>query len=249
MQYNGAPGENSIYDIYLTDGRVYQFSVYNGLDGKKGDRGERGIQGLQGDKGDKGDKGEKGDKGLSLNVKASLDDCKQLNDCYLDPEGCLQVISDISEFGEITFTNVGNITGPQGPQGEPGPQGRQGDPGEQGEKGEDGIVGPQGETGVGISSITQVDQVVGVAGTQDTYSINLTDHSSYHFVVRNGQDGNHILFGNGVPENISDSNFTLDKIFNPCGYISEENISKIVANRGDVYIDLLSGQVFEYTSE
>jgi len=161
----------------------------------------------------------------------------------------LQVISDIGEFGEITFTNVGNITGPQGPQGEQGPQGRQGDPGEQGERGEDGIAGPQGETGVGISSITQVDQVVGIAGTQDTYSINLTDHSSYHFVVSNGQDGNHILFGNGTPENISDLNSTLDKIFNPCGYIPEENISKIVANRGDVYIDLLSGQVFEYTSE
>jgi hypothetical protein len=38
-------------------------------------------------------------------------------------------------------------------------------------------------------------------------------------------------------------------VFNPCGYIPEENVSKIIGNDGDVYINLLTGSVFEYESE
>jgi hypothetical protein len=41
----------------------------------------------------------------------------------------------------------------------------------------------------------------------------------------------------------------LEYIFNPWGYIEEEDIPKIIGNKGDVYINLLDGSVFEYTSE
>lgn len=247
--YRGGPGENSIYKIYLTNRTSYEVSLYNGLDGQKGDKGDRGSEGLKGEKGDKGDKGEKGDDGISLNMKPAFEYCMRINDCYLDDDGCLQVVSEIGDDGEVYFTNVGKITGPQGEQGIQGPKGEKGEKGDQGDKGDQGEIGPQGKTGVGIVSILPEDEDLGIAGTQDTYSIKLSDNSKYSFVITNGSDGNHILFGNGTPENVSSLNSQLDKIFNPCGYIPEENISKIVANKGDVYIDLTTGCVYEYSIE
>jgi hypothetical protein len=246
---DGGPGEFDVYNIHLTDGRIYNFSVYNGSDGKpgdKGERGERGPEGKQGEKGEKGEKGDKGDQGLSLSMKQSLEDCSQINDCYLDSDGYLQVITDINNEGLLIFTRVGRIVGPQGSQ---GPQGEQGPQGVKGETGETGATGPKGDQGVGIESITHAGNTTGVAGTMDTYFINLSNGDSYPIVLSNGSDGNHIIFGNGEPENITDINSNLEYIFNPCGYIEEEDIPKIIGNKGDVYINLLDGSVFEYTSE
>ena len=127
--------------------------------------------------------------------------------------------------------------------------GEQGPQGVKGETGETGATGPKGDQGVGIESITHAGNTTGVAGTMDTYFINLSNGDSYPIVLSNGSDGNHIIFGNGEPENITDINFNLEYIFNPCGYIEEEDIPKIIGNKGDVYINLLDGSVFEYTSE
>jgi hypothetical protein len=90
---------------------------------------------------------------------------------------------------------------------------------------------------------------VGIAGTIDTYFINLTDGTQYPFMVTNGADGNHIMFGNGEPENITEINADLNYIFNPCGYIPEEDIPRIIANKGDVYINLRDGSVFELVQD
>lgn len=51
-----------------------------------------------------------------------------------------------------------------------------------------GDVGPQGETGNGVASI-QRTAGNGAAGTTDTYTVTLTDGSSYNFFVYNGADG------------------------------------------------------------
>jgi len=86
------------------------------------------------------------------------------------------------------YTNLGNFggTGPQGPQ---GPQGPAGIPGE---------TGPEGETGNGISSITKT----GTVDLVDTYTITMTDGSTYNFTVTNGKDGSdNIEAGYGITVN------------------------------------------------
>lgn len=75
--------------------------------------------------------------------------------------------------------------GEQGIQGETGPQGPQGPRGIQGPQGIQGPEGEQGETGNGISSITKT----GTVGLVDTYTITMTDGSTYNFTVTNGKDG------------------------------------------------------------
>lgn len=114
-----------------------------------------------------------------------------------------------------------------------------------GEKGSDGVIG---HDGVGITSISSSENT-GIAGQIDTYVIHLSNGSEYSFKVSNGNDGNHISFGNGEPENIIEINSELEYVFNPCGYIEEEYISKIIGNDGDIYINLLTGDVFEYDKQ
>ena len=79
----------------------------------------------------------------------------------------------ISERGE---------TGPQGKTGKTGPQGIQG------ETGETGATGDTGATGNGIARIDRTSGT-GAAGTTDTYTITMTDGSTYPFQVYNGADG------------------------------------------------------------
>ena len=70
-------------------------------------------------------------------------------------------------------------TGPQGPQGDTGPQGATGPQGPQ------GIQGPQGEPGTKIANIVKTSSV----GLVDTYTIIMTDGTTYNFTVTNGKDG------------------------------------------------------------
>lgn len=55
------------------------------------------------------------------------------------------------------------------------------------------LIGPPGPTGVGITSIVWTSnsggQPQGTEGTTDTYTITLSDASTYNFVVTNGADG------------------------------------------------------------
>ena len=79
-----------------------------------------------------------------------------------------------------TFVS-GDLTGPQGPQGI------------QGLPGTNGTDGTDGTDGVGIQNIAWTSnsggQPQGTEGTTDTYTITLTDATTYNFLVTNGADG------------------------------------------------------------
>lgn len=59
-----------------------------------------------------------------------------------------------------------------------------GDKGEKGDKGDQGIQGIQGETGNGIASVEKT----GTSGGVDTYTITMTDGTTYEFTVTNSED-------------------------------------------------------------
>ena len=96
--------------------------------------------------------------------------------------------------------------GEQGPTGETGPQGPQGPRGVQGPQGIQGPEGEQGETGNGISSIVKT----GTVGLVDTYTITMTDGSTYNFTVTNGKDGSATIeAGYGI--NINGDEISVDQ--------------------------------------
>jgi hypothetical protein len=80
----------------------------------------------------------------------------------------------------MTFTST-DLTGPQGA------------PGIQGDPGVNGTNGTNGDNGVGIEHITWTSNSAGqpqnTEGTTDTYTITLTDATTYVFTVYNGADG------------------------------------------------------------
>lgn len=125
-----------------------------GIQGVQGPQGERGPQGPQ------GEQGEKGDDGTSVRILASAEACTQLGDGYIDANGHLQVLTNLSPR---TFTDAGLIRGPQGEQ---GPQGPQGEQGIQGVQGAQGPQGPQGEAGTnGTNGTDGSDGADGVSVT------------------------------------------------------------------------------------
>lgn len=137
-----------------------------GIQGVQGPQGERGPQGPQ------GEQGEKGDDGTSVRILASAEACTQLGDGYIDANGHLQVLTNLSPR---TFTDAGLIRGPQGEQ---GPQGPQGEQGIQGVQGAQGPQGPQGEAGA--------DGTDGTDGTdgQDGVSVtNVQVTNTNHLIV------------------------------------------------------------------
>lgn len=243
-----------------------------GEKGEKGEKGDKGEEGPQGIQGERGPQGEKGKDGISVNIIGTLNSTSELSlitsfkhgDGYLI-NGNLWIYtgkvvpSQDLEFyfdpvKEIYWVNVGEIRGPKGEKGDSGSVVTIGENNnwfidgiDTGVSaiGKDGVIG---QDGVGIISIVGPDNA-GIAGQTDIYTINLSNDTSYSFNIKNGSDGNHISFGNGDPENITEINAELDYVFNPCGYIPEENVSKIIGNDGDVYINLLTGSVFEYESE
>lgn len=100
------------------------------------------------------------------------------------PEGGLKV-EIISGVDDTTVKDTQYVC-----NGEQGPQGIQGI---QGPAGADGTNGTNGTDGVGISNIAWTSnsggQPQGTQGTTDTYTITLTDASTYNFLVTNGADG------------------------------------------------------------
>lgn len=99
--------------------------------------------------------------------------------------------------GETGAKGDTGATGPQGPQGEQGIQGEKGETGAQGETGPQGEQGPQGETGPQGEQGPQGTKITGivlksgthVAGTTDTYEIQMSDGTTFDFPVYNGMDG------------------------------------------------------------
>lgn len=143
------------------------------FDGPPGPQGATGPQGPQGQQGQRGEKGDTGPQG---------------------PSGPQGEKGDVGDTGPQGLKGDTGDTGPQGIQGETGPRGEKGekgdkgDPGPQGQRGDTGETGPQGETGNGISDISRTSGD-GSAGTADTYTVTMTDGSSYSFTVYNGSDG------------------------------------------------------------
>lgn len=91
----------------------------------------------------------------------------------------------VDQVYKLTF---GLPRGEQGIQGERGPQGEQGETGGPGPQGPQGEQGEQGETGTGIQSIA-LTKGNHAPGTSDTYTITLTDGSTFNFLVYNGANG------------------------------------------------------------
>lgn len=104
-----------------------------GIQGPAGPQGPQGTQGPQGIQGFAGPSGSQGEVGPGLKIIDKLDDESQLPS--LGQEGDAYIIgSDLYVWltGGESFTNTGQIVGPQGPQGE---------------QGEVGPIGPAGATG------------------------------------------------------------------------------------------------------
>lgn len=125
-----------------------------GPTGAQGPQGPQGPQGEQGERGPQGPQGPKGEDGTSVRILENAEACTVLGDGYIDEYGHLQVLTSLSPK---TFTDVGQIQGPQGPQGETGATGAQGP---QGETGATGAQGPQGPAGVGVPSGGTTGQVL-----------------------------------------------------------------------------------------
>ena len=119
-----------------------------------------------------------------LKIMCNCKDCKGITLLTgTDGRGIVQTIDN----GDGTFTFVysdgtvfttSDLTGPIGPIGPEGPQ---------------GPPGTNGTDGVGIDNIAWTSnsggQPQGTQGTTDTYTITLTDISTYTFEVTNGADG------------------------------------------------------------
>ena len=125
--------------------RTFNFAFAN-LKGEKGDegpQGERGPAGSDGAPGATGPVGPTGPAGTGVAIKASQGDCTQIGDAYIDGNGHLQVLTTLPS----TFTDAGEIRGPQGNVGPTGPTGPQGERGPAGSDGANGATGPQGQIG------------------------------------------------------------------------------------------------------
>lgn len=122
-----------------------------GAQGAKGDTGAQGPQGAQGSKGDVGAQGVKGDKGDSGNPGSKI------HNITGTPSTSMGIIGDwainitngdvFEKTSSTTWTNRGNIKGPQGLQGAQGPKGDSGIQGPQGAQGPKGDTGAQGVKG------------------------------------------------------------------------------------------------------
>ena len=127
--------------------------------GPQGPKGDPGDAGPQGPKGDPGPQGPQGEPGTGLNIKGTVDNVLSLPSIAANGDvwnvGTIPPF-DLYLYADGTWTNIGQLQGPEGPQGpkgdpgDAGPQGPKGDPGDagpQGPKGDPGDAGPQGPKG------------------------------------------------------------------------------------------------------
>ena len=89
------------------------------------------------------------------------------------------------EMADVVFTVKDGAKGAKGDLGAKGEKGEKGDKGETGAQGDAGDNGKDGADGVGIAKIEKTSS----EGRVDTYTITLTDGSTYTFTVTNGADG------------------------------------------------------------
>ena len=184
----GTNGLVDTYTITYTNGTTTTFTVTNGDKGDKGDQGIQGIQGIQGVPGADGHT-------PIITIQNGY--------WYIDGENTNQSaqgikgdtgngISDISKTGTSGLVDTYTITYTDGTtttftvtNGEKGDKGDTGEQGPQGDKGDQGIQGIQGADGVGIAKIEKTSS----DGNVDTYTITLTNGTTYTFTVTNGTNG------------------------------------------------------------
>ena len=233
---NGSTVNNSLYitgDYYLntSTGEVYQYdgSIWNKSFSLKGPQGDNGDQGERGASFEynwdgvrlgvrtsdettytyvnlQGPQGEKGEAGASIKVKPSESECIALNDCYIDTNGHLQILTALEPK---QYTDAGNISGPEGPKGDTGPQGvgitniektsaagyvdnytiYLSDGTTKAFSVTNGAPGKEGDTGIGIKDISLVGNLNSTSGAANTYKIILSNDEEYTFTVYNGQSG------------------------------------------------------------
>ena len=176
-----------------------------GPTGPKGDTGATGEQGIQGNKGDKGDAG----IGIASITFKNTDEAG--NNVYLitltdsktytftanrGPKGDVGLKGDKGDTGDQGPKGAQGVQGIQGIQGakgdkgltgDTGPQGPQGEVGPQGEQGKQGVQGNPGNDGVGINSVVYKEEK---ANGDKVYTINLSDSTTYDFIVPKGAKGN-----------------------------------------------------------
>lgn len=175
-----------------------------GPTGPKGDTGATGEQGIQGNKGDKGDAG----IGIASITFKNTDEAG--NNVYLitltdsktytftanrGPKGDVGLKGDKGDTGDQGPKGAQGVQGIQGIQGakgdkgftgDTGPQGPQGEVGPQGEQGKQGVQGNPGNDGVGINSVVYKEEK---ANGDKVYTINLSDSTTYDFIVPKGAKG------------------------------------------------------------
>jgi Collagen triple helix repeat (20 copies) len=115
----------------------------------------KGAQGDEGPVGPRGLKGDKGDTGASISMRGWVTRSNDLP--TISNDGYVYVAQDTGRGWAWTvgsWTDIGDIRGPDGLQGLPGLKGEQGlqgdkgDHGDQGDQGPQGEIGPQGEQGL-----------------------------------------------------------------------------------------------------
>ena len=184
----GADGHTPIITIqngyWYIDG-VNTNQAAQGVKGDTGATGATGAQGPQGEKGDKGDTGATGN-GIASITTSKANGITTVTIKFTDPNmaDIVFTIEDGADGADGAKGDKGD-TGAQGAQGEKGDKGDKGDTGAQGEKGDKGNTGAAGADGVGIAKIEKTSS----DGNVDTYTITLTNGTTYTFTVTNGTNG------------------------------------------------------------
>ena len=182
-----------------------------GIQGAKGDKGDKGDQGIQGVQ---GIQGAKGDDGYPFLIYKQYDDISEFTESDFPEVGLMFMVmqEDFDPDDPTTsigypiyrYTGEGNppyslvvhlasqgIKGDKGDKGDQGVQGIQGEKGDKGDKGDQGIQGVQGVAGADGVDGTYIVSVLktGTQGLVDTYTITLSDDSTFTFDVTNGANG------------------------------------------------------------
>ena len=139
-----------------------------GPTGPTGPMGPTGNDGSDGAPGATGPVGPTGPAGTGVAIKTSQAECTEIGDAYIDSNGHLQVLTALPS----TFTDAGEIRGPQGNVGPTGPTGPQG---EHGQDGATGAVGPTGPTGAaGADGADGATGPIGPTGPTGSIELNPT---------------------------------------------------------------------------
>ena len=133
-----------------------------------------------GAKGDKGDKGDQGETGATGATGATGNDGVSITKTEINNKGELVIT-----LSDNTVSNLGVVVGAKGDKGETGATGATGATGDKGDKGDKGNTGAAGADGVGIAKIEKTSS----DGNVDTYTITLTNGTTYTFTATNGTNG------------------------------------------------------------